>query len=106
MLQCHHSQCATCSALPLHLLMSVLETAIFDLLLLLELQGVGSRASTMCHVVCRPLFEHGSQLAAVAALQGCLQQLKQTDEPGAQEAVSELERIFENAGASIMPQVG
>ena len=86
--------------------MSILETAIFDLLLLHEIQGVDSCASTMCHLVCRPLFEHGSQLAAVAALQGCLQQVQHNDEPGAKQAVSELERIFEDAGASMMPQVG
>ena len=59
----------------------------------------------MCPLVCRPLFEHGSQLAAVAALQGCLQQLKQNNEPGTQQAVSELEHIFEGAGAAMMPQV-
>ena len=86
--------------------MSTQETAAFDLLLLLELQGLDSPASTMCHLVCRPLIEHGSQLAAVAALQGCLQQLKQSEEPGAQQAVSELERVFEDAGGSMMPQVG
>ena len=60
----------------------------------------------MRHLVCRPLFEHGSQLAAVAALQSHLQQLKQNDEPGTQQAVSELESIFAAAGASMMSQVG